>query len=1425
MPTKRRWRRAIILTGCGSAAVLCTLIVVVLNPRIVGSYLAAQIGQTAGGTVTIESFAWTGWAAAEIKGVRLLAPDWKGPGSEVAHIDRLHVELDLLSIVWGRTTIRRIQMSGLLLKVTEDPDHGGTYNFQKLRPAASNETSGDSIMIEHASIVDCGVSFQRVKADQVREMYRITTTAELIPSPVDPSVSMIDVRQPDGEFHLEGWWNQTTLAFELSAKGLSVDDNLGLAMPRALRALVEQADAAGSVKSATLAMAPGKPIRCLLELADFRATLPLDTFETWVHYENGAISAARGYPQIRLRTGTFELLGTRLECRGLDFELVNTAGAEGVATLPVRASLSLDFGALMGSDFQWKDRMQWAERVRAVAPFKLNLSVPKFSLGKATHNNAIEVPRSVAEIMRTFTVKELAFAVELEASRAPPSTDSNGELIAQPLASSGKLIITDGEGAFDDFPYPIRGIQADIDFAGSNAHISDLRGFGPGGETVIINGSITNMGPELGVDLSISAESLPIDHTLFNSFPEVEQKLLSDLFWQAGFESLQNAGVLFDSKQIDEAVSELSNAETRLATLTAPGAPVDPDEIADLSTRAGHLRRIINHGAFTPGGRLSLDLHIAQAESNEVDVDITGTIRILHADLLATTFPYPIRAKGGQIVLYEDRIDFGDGITFETFDGAKGTFDGRIDLVDAARNKVVRPQLHFSLKDDRLNPLLYMAIPPGPDENAMGWPGKTLSRGGTIISQLSPLGVLSLNGEIEITKNGNLDVVCDIELRGGSIHPSVPTEEIIADEGIVWPIGFGLDDCSGSFRLAENSVFVRSFTGFRRDGKLDASGRLSLDGNSTDLSIRLSAIDLADYAINLLPFDKRGNSTELWDRYEPTGRFDAEILIETPPSGGDPFATVKVEPKVFGITLPAGKVEVKFDTGTLTVEGEHIRCDSLSGTIGSSGGTTSQICVDGSYGTDTGELDLSAWVENGLIHGPLIDEIFERIDAEGAKSFLEEFRPEGRYNAQLAYSIAAGSSAGSFEIDAWLLDLSLGSSNARLSLGFPVPAYINARGDSLKVSPFRAVFPGGSINAHGWMSTDEDGKIDDGEFDLKLHAIGTGEHVIGALPIAARDPLVAIGFACRDILKANVNMRMGTRGDLTHLDIDANVSLHDASINVGPDVSRFTAEMDMRVSTDAESTSFSAEVTDARVNIAGRSIDDITARLGKQSEDSFLLITDFHGSLSTGVIVASATIETKPPFAYETDIILSGVPLEALIIEGDGVDMTSAAPALDPGLVDARIGMSGDGDGLLTRRGRGCATIQQAELAKLPIGIAILQITQLSLSLNPVVQRGDFAFTIDQDRLQFQEFNLSCNELSLAGEGWLNTESTELALRLKNRGKMPIISDILGGITNQLFQIDVRGTIAEPVGSIAPLPGLIPPPQLKPSGPVASTLR
>lgn len=1408
---------------CAVMLVVATALVVLLNPRIVGSFVASRLSDTAGGIVTLDSFRWTGWGSAEIRGVRLSTPNWSGPGSEIAHIDRVQIEVAVFSLVWGNTTIRSLVVDGLQLTAVEDPSGGSLYNFQTLDRKQAGAPAENPVIVERATLNSIAVSIQRLDHGGPVELMSFLATAAVRPSPDDQSLSLVSFNQVEGPIQVSGSFNQTTLGFDLAVAGISIGQDLSLIMPRNFRALVAQAEATGTVKSARLRMSPGTEVHGIVELADFRATLPAGGFEEWVRYENQTISPARGFLQVQLRSGTVEVTGSQLDFRDLDFELVNTAADGRVATLPVRATLTMDLATLKIEAFEWGDRSKWIDKIRAFAPFDLSLMVPKFSLGQTAQETAIEVPRLAAEFMKTFQVTELEFSLQVTASRATSVEAADGSFASMPVTTSGTLSITDGRGAFEDFAYPVHDIRSTVLFSGSRADITSLTGVGPDGEGVTIHGAITNIGSNAGVTLVIAAPSASIDQTLFDSFPARERDLLAGLFWQEGFRSLQSAGVLFDAAQVADAVTELKSCESRLTVMTqSDQGNEEASKIAELATRAGQLQRIIDHGAFTPGGRLAFEFRVSRAETEGAKVDVAGEIRLMHADILTTTFPYPIRASSGVITIRDERLDFGVGIPFRTLDGAEGLFNGHIQLGDTQQVGRDPTQLAFTLTDDQLNPLLFLAIPPDATASQVGWPGARLSRGGTTLSQLDPRGIFSLRGQISIAADGELAVGCDIELRGGSIHPTVATGQIIADEGLSWPVGFGLDDCTGSFRLTDDTVVVNSFSGFRRGGEIEAIGQVSLDGTATDLTIKLRAMELADYAINLLPFDERENAAALWDRYQPTGQFDADIVLTTPRAGGPVESRLAVTPRTFGLTFGGGPIEARFDSGTLHVEQQVVRCDALTGTLSPVGGLPTAICIDGSYGEATGQLDLSGSIQNGLIHGPLIAELVKLLGEHAAKSFMQEFKPEGRYDAQFSCSMQPGRGGDSFELDGWINDLSLGSDAARLSLGFTTPLHIHSTDLALRILPFRASFPGGSIDGCGWLASDGAGAINAGEFSFDLLALGTGADVIAALPAAARDPLTQIGFSCPDILRAATTIRLSPRGELVRTDVASDISIHGASLAMSPHMSQFSANVGLTIASDAEATSLVGEVTNGRAILAGREINNFSTMLHKHETNPEFFIERFHGSMGTGSIAGDARVELAAPHRFEMDFTLMGVPIAALALPRDGVDPSLPTQAGEPGLVSARIGLGGDASGVGSRRGRGSASIKEAELARLPIALAILQVAQLSLALDTVVTEGDFEFTIDQDRLHFDEFKIACRDVVLSGDGWLNTETTELALRLRNRGTLPILSDLLGGVTNQLFQIDVRGTLQEPRGSIAPLPGLIPAPELNRAGPIAS---
>ncbi|MBL9141891.1 MAG: hypothetical protein JNK53_08495, partial [Phycisphaerae bacterium] len=66
----------------------------------------------------------------------------------------------------------------------------------------------------------------------------------------------------------------------------------------------------------------------------------------------------------------------------------------------------------------------------------------------------------------------------------------------------------------------------------------------------------------------------------------------------------------------------------------------------------------------------------------------------------------------------------------------------------------------------------------------------------------------------------------------------------------------------------------------------------------------------------------------------------------------------------------------------------------------------------------------------------------------------------------------------------------------------------------------------------------------------------------------------------------------------------------------------------------------------------------------------------------------------------------------------------------------------------------------------------------------------------------------------------LSLSDGDLALRFRNRGTLPVVSDLFGAVLgDQVFMIDVNGTLQNPNPHLVPIPILAPEPAL----PVAST--
>ena len=105
-----------------------------------------------------------------------------------------------------------------------------------------------------------------------------------------------------------------------------------------------------------------------------------------------------------------------------------------------------------------------------------------------------------------------------------------------------------------------------------------------------------------------------------------------------------------------------------------------------------------------------------------------------------------------------------------------------------------------------------------------------------------------------------------------------------------------------------------------------------------------------------------------------------------------------------------------------------------------------------------------------------------------------------------------------------------------------------------------------------------------------------------------------------------------------------------------------------------------------------------------------------------------------------------------------------------------------------------------------PLTLSILQLSQLMLPVSDSFDYGEIDFTIEADTMRLDDLVLTSPTIEFTGKGEMSLESWELALRLFPKGTIPIVSDLISGVTGTLYAINVKGTLDEPVASVEPLP-------------------
>ena len=219
---------------------------------------------------------------------------------------------------------------------------------------------------------------------------------------------------------------------------------------------------------------------------------------------------------------------------------------------------------------------------------------------------------------------------------------------------------------------------------------------------------------------------------------------------------------------------------------------------------------------------------------------MTGDVKVRDAGLVFGRFPYPLRIQSGSIAILDEAIVIGGGgLHAVTPAGGAFVVAGSVQIPrDGKGGRDLHPLIEISADDDAVNPALLAAIPFAGDEQAPGWPGKDLAPAGELLRALGLSGSLDLNGFVTTRPDGTESFSVKIDFDRGRAAPDAEGRTRLSKQGLPWPEGFELENCSAKLDISPERVSFDDCKGTRGDGAIEASGYAS---SSSSMTCRSSA--------------------------------------------------------------------------------------------------------------------------------------------------------------------------------------------------------------------------------------------------------------------------------------------------------------------------------------------------------------------------------------------------------------------------------------------------------------------------------------------------------------------------------------------------------------------------------------------------------
>jgi hypothetical protein len=211
--------------------------------------------------------------------------------------------------------------------------------------------------------------------------------------------------------------------------------------------------------------------------------------------------------------------------------------------------------------------------------------------------------------------------------------------------------------------------------------------------------------------------------------------------------------------------------------------------------------------------------------------------------------------------------------------------------------------------------------------------------------------------------------------------------------------------------------------------------------------------------------------------------------------------------------------------------------------------------------------------------------------------------------------------------------------------------------------------------------------------------------------------------------------------------------------------------------------------------LAGRAATDLRATLYKPAEHDAMQISRMETKVAGGTLAGQVdwAFPDDGPSRYAVALVLRNADVKQLTGQTDQ-DIR--------GQLTASLNIEGAYNDPNSRRGRGDVLVTGQQLYKIPLLLGLLQVTELALPITGPFRDASARYSIDGQRVTFEQVELRSKEMLMQGDGYLDfgKKTVRMTFTTDANGwiRLPLVGDLMQSARNELLQIHVRGTLQEP---------------------------